>query len=466
MSRKVDVVIIGAGTAGLNAVSQVKRNKKSFVLVNGGELGTTCARVGCMPSKAMIHVANSFHNRKSFSSIGINGEEHLNVDAESVLKHTRRLRDYFVGFVLEDVNKLGDHFISGYAKFKDRNHLVVGDEAIEFKQAVIATGTQPIIPKDWQQFRDKLITTDEIFELEDLPKSIAVIGLGVIGLEAGQMLNRLGVKVSAFSRSNTIGKITDDVINKQAIDIFNSEYDLYLGEDVSIKLHDNNLNVHTKNHSVNVERALICIGRKPNLSSLDLESLNIDLNENGMPNFDKNTMQIEDTNFFIAGDVNKHVPILHEASDEGKIAGYNASASKIRSFKRKVPFSIIFSDPNIISVGENLESITHDDNYVEGKALFKQTGRPLIMGKDKGSLRIYVNKNTSVVTAAIMIGPHGENLAHLLVWAITEKMTVLKMLSMPYYHPVVEEFIKTALKNVLKKLDINNFPILGLEITD
>ncbi len=466
MSRKVDVVIIGAGTAGLNAVSQVKRAKKSFVLVSGGELGTTCARVGCMPSKAMIHVANSYHSRKSFSAIGIYDDEHLNIDTKSVLKHIRVLRDYFVSFILEDISKLGDNFISGYAKFRDRNHLYIDDEIIEFKQAVIATGAQPKTPENWQQYKDKLITTEEIFELEDLPKSIAVIGLGVIGLEAGQTLHRLGVKVSAFSRSNTIGNIADEVINKQAINIFSNEYDLHLGEDVSIKLQDNGLNVYTKDYSVTVERALVCIGRKPNLDGLSLESLDIDLDENGMPSFDKNTMQIEDTNIFIAGDANNNVPVLHEAYDEGRIAGYNASAAEIKSFKRKVPFSIIFSDPNVISIGENLKSFTNNANFVVGKAEFKETGRPLIMGKDIGSLRIYVNKYSSVVTAAIMIGPHGEHLAHLLVWAITKKMTVVEMLSMPYYHPVVEEFIKTALKNALKKLDINDVPILGLEVVN
>lgn len=464
MQKKVDVVIIGAGTAGLSALSQVKRSGKSFLLIDGGKLGTTCARVGCMPSKTLLHTSNALHSRHGFSRLGIRGGEHLSIDIESALKHIRSLRDYFVSFILDDIKHLEDNFVDGYAKFRDRNHIIVDDALIEFDSAIIATGTSPVIPEDWKPYKDNIITTDEIFELNSLPKSIAVIGLGAIGLELGQALHRLGVKVHAFNRSQKIGGIQDKKINLIAVEIFGDEFELNIEQDLTVEKQDDNLLLSTETRTIEVELALISAGRKPNLDQLDIQNLQIDLDKNGLPMFDVETMQIEDTNIFIAGDVNKYTPVLHEASDEGKIAGYNACVNDPKSFRRKVPFSIIFSEPNIISIGSNIKEKIDDTNIVIGEAEFEETGRPLILGKDKGILRVFAEKNSGKLVASTMIGPEGEHIAHLLVWAITQGMTVEQTLNMPFYHPVVEEFIYTALKNLLKKTKSEKIPVLGLEI--
>ena len=448
----------------MSALSQVKRAGKSFLLIDGGSLGTTCARVGCMPSKTILHTSNVFHSRHGFSRLGIHGEEHLSIDTNFALKHIRSLRDYFVSFVLDDIKKLGNKFVAGYAKFKDRNHIQVNETLIEFKSAIIATGTHPIIPDEWNSYRNNLITTEEIFELETFPEPIAVIGMGAIGLELGQALHRLGVKVFAFNRSQKIGNILDEKINRYAVDLFGKEFELNIGQTVSIDRQNNRLVISSENRSVEVESALISVGRKPNLEQLELHNLQINLDKKGMPKFDLETMQIEDTNIFIAGDVNKYNPVLHEASDEGKIAGYNACITNPKFFRRKVSFSIIFSDPNVISVGNNLNEIVDNDNYVVGEAEFEESGRPLIAGKDIGILRIFAEKNTGKLVAATMIGPEGEHIAHLLAWAITQSMTVIEMLNMPFYHPVVEEFIYTALKDLLKKIKTEKIPVLGLKI--
>ncbi len=322
----------------------------------------------------------------------------------------------------------------------------------------------PIIPSEWKSFRDHLITTDEIFELETLPKTMAVVGMGAIGLELGQALHRLGVNIYAFNRSQNIGNIQDNKINQIAVDIFGKEFELYIDQSVSINKRNDCLALSNETCSVEVELALISAGRKPNLDQLDLQNLHINIDKSGMPKFDPETMQIEDTNIFIAGDVNKYSPVLHEASDEGKIAGYNACTSEPKSFRRKVPFSIIFSDPNIISIGHDLDKIIGSNDHIVGEAEFEETGRPLIAGKDKGLLRIFAEKKSGKLVAATMIGPEGEHIAHLLVWSITQGMTVTEALNMPFYHPVVEEFIYTALKDLMKKINKTDAPVLGLEL--
>ncbi|MGB5519557.1 MAG: FAD-dependent oxidoreductase, partial [Gammaproteobacteria bacterium] len=182
MSREVDVAIIGAGSAGLYALSQVRRETDNYVLIDGGELGTTCARVGCMPSKVIIQVAEDFHRRTIFDREGIDGADELGLDDAAVMEHVQDLRDTFVDRTLGVTNGLDEaHLIDGYARFVDDSTIEVNDERYLAKAVVIATGTTPIVPDSWQSFRDDIITTDEFFELEELPASVAVIGLGSIG---------------------------------------------------------------------------------------------------------------------------------------------------------------------------------------------------------------------------------------------------------------------------------------------
>ena len=167
MERQVDVAIIGAGSAGLYALSQVRRAGKSFVLINGGELGTTCARVGCMPSKAAIQVAEDFHRRHVFRRYGIEGTNSLEIDLAEAMEHVRDLRDTFVDRVLAgSTDDLGDEFIQGYAEFLEPTLLGVGEQRVRAAKVIIATGSRPFVPPAWAPFRDKVLTTDELFEQE------------------------------------------------------------------------------------------------------------------------------------------------------------------------------------------------------------------------------------------------------------------------------------------------------------
>ena len=147
MDKNVDVAIIGAGTAGLSAVREVQKVTKNFVIINGGEYGTTCARVGCMPSKVLIQVANDFHRRQVFAKLGIHGGDNLTLNIPEALRHVRSLRDRFVGGVLKTVEGLGDHNMEGYAQFVKPNVLQVGGFTFQANKVILTTGSRPIIPQ-------------------------------------------------------------------------------------------------------------------------------------------------------------------------------------------------------------------------------------------------------------------------------------------------------------------------------
>ena len=458
MTRVVDVAIIGAGSAGLFAMAQVKRKTDNFVLINGGELGTTCARVGCMPSKVIIQVAEDFHRKSIFAREGIGGADALSVDLPAVMEYVQDLRDVFVDRTLGVTDDMdASHLIEGYAKFIANDTVEVNGEQIKAKSIIIATGSTPVVPVAWQKFGDHILTTDDFFELEDLPESMAVVGLGSIGLEIGQALHRLGIKVAAVDQLQAIAKIDDDSVNQLAITVISREFPLWLGQAAVLEKVEAGIQLTAGDNKVVVDKVLASLGRKPNLAGLNLQATDIKLDENKIPLFDPLTMQLENLPIFIAGDVNADRPLLHEAGHEGRIAGYNAArhaaGATIEKFKRKVPLAITFCDPNIASVGLQLAELNLNDIAI-GEIQFAPVGRALIIGKNRGLLRLYVQKSDGLLLGASMCCVKAENLAHLIAWSIQKGMTIFDMLKMPFYHPVIEEALQAALYGVLSKLDV------------
>lgn len=457
--RQVDIAIIGSGSAGLYALGKVRPSGKSFVLINGGELGTTCARVGCMPSKAVIQVAEDFYRRNVFNRYGIEGHEDMNLTIPEAMEYVQDLRDIFVERVLSrSTDKLPEeNFIQGYARFIETGLVEIDSgERIRADRFIIATGSRPLVPQAWESFRDRIITTDEFFELENLPQSIAVIGLGVIGLEIGQSLSRLGLEVTGIDQLQTIGGLSDPEVAGTAIEVIGKEMPLWLGHAAEVTEADNGmLRVQAGGQVVEVERVFASMGRSPNLDKLGLADIGVELDTRGIPVFNPATMQIGDTPIFIAGDVTGERPLLHEAGDEGRIAGYNAIAEQPMAFRRKTPLSITFCDPNIVVVGTRFADLDPVSTAI-GQIQMGPVGRALIMAKNRGLIRVYADKASGRLLGAEMACPKGENLGHLMAWCIQQQMTVGEILQMPFYHPVIEEALQAALYDLYGRVEAKN----------
>lgn len=460
MERSVDIAILGAGTAGLSAMSQVRKATNNFVLINGGELGTTCARVGCMPSKALIQVAEDVHRKHVFSREGIEGGDNLRADIEEVMEHVRDIRDIFVDRVLShSTDEMGDELVEGYASFLEPDLLQVGEQRIRAKKVIIATGSSPIVPTPWRELGDRIMTTDQFFEQQSLPQSVVVIGLGVIGLELGQALHRLGVKVLGVDQLDTVAGIEDPVVGPLTTKMFDQEFPLWLGHQAELNAHGEQLEVRCGERQMVVDQALVCIGRRPNLSHLNLDRIGVSVNQDGVPDFDQNTLQVANLPIFIAGDVNHRRPILHEAGNDGRIAGFNATQDKAIAFKRRTPLAINFCDPNIAFIGQQWAEL-EEHRTVVGEMRIGPVGRALIKAQNKGIIRVYVDQQSARVLGACLVSTSAENLAHLLAWAIEQQMDVFQMLKMPFYHPTMEEALQGALYDAMSKLSYNQpYPV-------
>jgi dihydrolipoamide dehydrogenase len=172
-----------------------------------------------------------------------------------------------------------------------------------------------------------------------------------------------------------------------------------------------------------------------------------------VPVFDRETMQCGNAPIFIAGDANNDVPLLHEAADEGRIAGDNAARfPDVRAGMRRAPLSIVFTDPQIAVVGDGLRGAL-DVAHVIGTVSFDDQGRARVMQRNRGRLNVYAEIGSGAFLGAEMLGPDAEHIGHLLAWARQLNLTIAEMLKLPFYHPVVEEGLRTALRDAYAKLE-------------
>lgn len=456
----VDVAVIGAGTAGLNARREVEKRGGRAVLIEGGAYGTTCARVGCMPSKLLIAAADAAHALAHAPTFGVHAGSDRRIDGPAVMRRVQRERDRFVGSAVADTNRIPEEQrLLGRARFVGPTTLVVDDRVrVAARTVVVAAGSRPFVPPPFDAIRDRVLTSDEVFELTDLPPSLAVIGTGIIALELGQSMQRLGVRTAFFNPFDEVGPFTDPEVKQVARRDLAAELDLRLGvQMIAAEAGADGLALRWREPDGAVReevfaQVLVAAGRRPNVAGLGLETTGLALDAHGLPRIDPATTQCGDAPIFFAGDVNGHLPLLHEAADEGRIAGANAMLwPTVERHVRRVPLAIAFTDPQMAMVGARYADLPEGRHAIGGVS-FENQGRARVGGRNRGLLRVYGDPASCRLLGAEMFGPGMEHMAHLLAWAVQSGMTVQTALEMPFYHPVLEEGLRTALRNLAREL--------------
>lgn len=451
---QTDVVIIGAGTAGLAAAREVRKKTRNFLIIDPGPLGTTCARVGCMPSKLLIEAANAYHRRLSFDAFGIKHADKLRVDMPAVMARVRELRDFYVDSTLKATNQFSDKLVAAEACLLGPQRILAGDRVIDCQRVIIATGSRPVMPEPWQQLGDALLTSDTVFEQQHFGHNIAVIGLGAIGLEIAQALSRLGLNVTAFGSQTMLAGLSEQRVNQALMASLQKEFALELGEQAALTKTDTGIRVSCGTHESVFDQVIAAVGRQPNLDNLGLENLELSLDSGGLPKIDPQTLQLGDLPVFIAGDVRGDRMLLHEASDDGRIAGHNAVATSVSAFCRRIPLNIVFCEPEVALVGQQRSQLQRG-SFLVGEADFSRQGRARAAQINAGYLVVYADKDSGRLLGAEMAAPSAGHLAHLLGLAIQQQLSVNDMLAMPIYHPVLEEGLRTALRELQSQLPDN-----------
>lgn len=449
-----DVAVIGAGTAGLSAFHEIRRAGRTALLIDHGPLGTTCARAGCMPSKAVLHAAHKWSVVREL--LGAEAAS-ASANANDLWQQALAMRDTLAGGAANRTRQAaGNQLLIGTARFVAPDELDVDGRRVRAKAVVVATGSRPLVPGFLRELGKRVLTTDSLFALEQLPRSIGILGAGAVGLEMAVALSRLGVRVVAADLRDAPAGIVDPVIAERAVHRFQDEVTLWLGESAQVLPAPSGAEIRSGNKAEQVEVILAALGRQPNLEALELLKAGAKPGAQGRFVADDSTLRLAGTSIFLAGDVHPDRPLMHEAADEGIIAARGALAlldgRSAPPARRRVPLGIVFTDPDICTVGVAFDRLAPKSTVI-GSADGAGNGRSRILHAQSNLVRVYARRDDGLLLGASLLAEHGEHLAHQLAWAVQRGETVHSLLEMPYYHPVVEEMLQSALKDAVRQIE-------------
>lgn len=459
-----DIIIIGAGTAGISAYKEAIKSTDNILIVNAGPWDTTCARVGCMPSKVLISSAQRMHDIQHADEVALDCR--AQIDTSVVMSHVRTLRDRFTAATMKDVDSWdATHKVSGTARFINANTIEVNQVQYQAKAFILAVGSTPNMKHEWSDaLGERYISSDTVFEIPELPKSIAVIGSGVIAIELAQAMHQLGVDTTVFARSKKVGALTSPELQALACEIFSQSMQIkfeVLPDTVALKNADSEQKkvsiTYTDNGTQNLEvdYLLSAMGRTSNLSTLNLACIDPSFNHLKQLPVHPKTKQLADLPIFVVGDAHTEKPLQHEAAYEGRMAVQSCLNLNHAAQERNITgLSIVFSAPEMAISGQSFKQLTTEKiDFVTGRVSFERQGRALVLGKNQGAAEVYVDRASRKLLGAELLVDSAEHMAHLLSWMISEQISIDDILKKPFYHPTLEEGLRTALRHARRQLD-------------
>jgi pyruvate/2-oxoglutarate dehydrogenase complex dihydrolipoamide dehydrogenase (E3) component len=443
MEKRYDLIVIGAGAAGMAAATVGIGLGKRVAMVERELFGGDCTHYGCIPSKTMIRISRAWQFAKNLEPYGIQGAENLQYDFSQAMKLVSdTVKRVYEEETPEAFSKLGIDTYQGQAKFVEVNRITVGDTVLYGDKFVIATGSHQSIPKI--EGLKEYHTHRSIFQITDNPKSMAIIGAGSVGVEIAQAFQRFGTQVELFSRHSLILPHEDQELAFVLLE----------------ELQNEGIHFHPKTHIRSVEgesgdwtlkdsngktyqaaSILIATGKAPNTSDLGLTNMGL-LNEAGRLILNTK-LQTKMPHIYAAGDVLGEYGFSHMAEHTGILAAMNAILPVQSNYERENLSWVIFSDPEFAHLG--LTEMEARTRYGEGIQVYRfpyhQVDRAKSEGKEKGMMKVIVDRHNHILGAHIF----GERAGELIHEVGIYKQFGLKLSQtqqMVYAYPTYSELFK------------------------
>ena len=448
---KFDVAVIGAGSAGFSAAITAADEGAKVALIGFGTIGGTCVNVGCVPSKALIRAAEVLHVGKAAGRFdGIEASSKV-ADWAATVQQKQSLVDDLRKAKYSDLLPAYDaiSYLEGEAKFSDDGMLSAGGDVIDAKKIIIATGSRPALPSINGIEGVSYLTSTTALELETLPESLLVVGAGYIGAEIAQVFARAGVKVTLISRRGLlpeaepeIGEALTKYFENEGITLVSGiTYDRIEERENSIILTVQNNGI---SREISSEKVLVATGRAPNVESLNLALAGIELNEAGGVKVDERLRTTRE-NVYAAGDVTGRDQFVYMAAYGAKIAAKNAMNSNSLSYDNSAMPAVVFTDPQIASVGLTEAQAKQQGLDVRTSVLtLDNVPRALAARDTRGLIKLVADNKTGKLLGAHILAPEGSDSIQTAVLAIKAGMTYEELGAMIFPYLTTVEGLKLA----------------------
>ena len=435
-----DVVVIGAGPGGYPAAIRAAQLGASVAIVEKEQLGGTCLNWGCIPTKALIAAADTFARIKHAEAFGVTVQG-ASVDYAAMLGHKNKVVTQLKGGIKQLLTANGVKQFSGVASFKDRNTIAISDgTTIGAKKVIIATGSTSAMP-GFLPKHERVVESRGFLDIDRLPKSLIVLGGGIIGCELACMAAMLGVKI-------TIVELLEDILLVLDADL-RREVRGYMEKTLGIRILTGKALEKVKadakavqgnfgDEVISADLLLCAVGRKPVTEGLALEKAGLATNERGFIEAD-DTCRTKVATIFAIGDVTGKIQLAHFATSQGITAAENAVSQKPRRHETLVP-NVIFTSPEIGTVGLSEDDAKKQNRaIVVGKYRFAGLGKALAAGEATGFVKWIADAGTDQLLGAAAVGPHATELIAEAATVIRAELTARELGRTIHAHPTFSE---------------------------
>ena len=425
-----DAVIIGAGPGGYVCAIEISKLGGKVCIVEKNGFGGTCTQRGCIPTK-YLHSVGDFVRKASMSkSYGIDSK----IDLDYKILKSKMFTT--VGKLASGIQLLlkdnGVEIVEGEAEIIAPNKVKVGSKILETKNVVIATGSTPV-PISGYDFKEKILSTDTFWSMEELPKSIAVIGGGYSGCEFASILNVLGCKVWLIEMEEALMPDNPQEIGKTLEKYMRIDGITVLTNSKVEKITDKGISVNGQN--IDVEKILVCVGRKPNIGSDEMKKLGIEFNGKGIDVNKKMLTSV--SNIYAIGDITGKYQLAHVASKQGEVAAHNITGHDSEMDYSVIPFCV-FTFPEVAFVG--------DCSGKSGEFPLRANAKANCLEDTRGFLKVF--EKNGICAGAIIIGTRASELIGEATIAIKSQLKIEKFLEIIHAHPTLSEAFTEAVRDI------------------
>lgn len=432
-----DLAVIGLGPAGIEACQSAIENNLKVIAFEENRVGGTCLNVGCIPTKAILHSANIYKEIKNSKKTGLTCQN-LEFDWQEIIERKNNIVSKFNSAILQNLSKKIE-IVNQKAELviiNDEILISAQDNIYEAKNIIIATGSKAKELKGLEFDHINILDSDDILELKTLPKSIAIVGSGAIGLEWGMILSTFGVEVTIIEKMDALAPAFDLDIQKRIERILKANNIKFYKNDY-IDSYENGIVKLRSETSFEAQKILVAVGREANLVKLSMNNSNIlcNLNVNDEFGFDFN-------NISIIGDASNKTMLAHSASYQAKIA-INKILGKKYKENKNIP-SVIYLTPEIASVGLKQQDIKGDDSYIIKKIMTGSIAKSWCEESTDGLVKVIIKDNK--IKGAHVVSKNASLLISIFNILIEKEIKADEIKEMIFPHPCFSELIYEVLK--------------------
>lgn len=459
MRHAYDFVVIGGGSAGYNAGQVAAALGKRVAVLDGArQLGGLCILRGCMPSKTLIYSAEVLHLAKTAAEFGLRVPR-ASADMRAVHARKRRIIGGFARYRVKQLKSADFELIRGQAHFVDPHTLELGDgRRITAKHVLVSTGSKVSAPPIPGLAGVAYWTSDDVLELDFKPRSIVILGGGIVACELAQFLRRVGTRVCIVQRSPNLlkghskeaARVIRQAFEDEGIEVFADT------EITGVSEGWGGMSVTFKHGGKTVRRhadhLLNALGREPATSGLSLEAAGVKTEANGRI-ITNRWQQTSAPHIYAAGDCCGPHEIVHVAIQQGELAARHAARLKgLKPIDPSLLLSVVFTDPQLGTIGWNEKDLLEKGvAYSTASYPFDDHGRSILMCANYGYVRVFADRKNGRVLGAEIVGKDAGELIHCFSTALAMRATVDDMLRAPWYHPTLAEVITYPLQELADK---------------